>query len=207
MLGVHVRVFMLGWEFPPVVSGGLGVACYGLAKALNGMGVDVMFVLPKPLASPTNGHGSHSQDWRRSTRLVHTREVHAATDSEVQHAVEQAAAHAAATEATDRSPPVSGPVETTGETKRGVREGCAGGEHAPTIELAGVQETQEVDESQSLERVTFVPVDVLLTPYMTPGQYQRMVVEEWKGGGGCAGGERGGNGAGCMGGEGHRGAS
>ena len=29
-----VRVLMLGWEFPPLVNGGLGVACYGLAKAL-----------------------------------------------------------------------------------------------------------------------------------------------------------------------------
>src|SRR4051812_10502566 len=45
-----VKVFMLGWEFPPLISGGLGVACYGLAKALNSMGTDVLFVLPKPLA-------------------------------------------------------------------------------------------------------------------------------------------------------------
>ena len=50
-----VRVFMLGWEFPPMVSGGLGVACYGLVKALNGMGMDVLFVLPKPLASAIGG--------------------------------------------------------------------------------------------------------------------------------------------------------
>src|SRR4051812_47958965 len=42
---------MLGWEFPPLVSGGLGVACFGLAKALNGMGTDVLFVLPKPMTS------------------------------------------------------------------------------------------------------------------------------------------------------------
>lgn len=26
---------MLGWEFPPVLTGGLGTACYGLAKALS----------------------------------------------------------------------------------------------------------------------------------------------------------------------------
>ena len=29
------KVLMLGWEFPPVVSGGLGVACLGIAKALS----------------------------------------------------------------------------------------------------------------------------------------------------------------------------
>ncbi len=50
---VAVKVFMLGWEFPPAVAGGLGVACYGLAKALNSSGVDVLFVLPKPLTKGT----------------------------------------------------------------------------------------------------------------------------------------------------------
>jgi hypothetical protein len=29
------KVLMLGWEFPPVLTGGLGTACYGLAKALS----------------------------------------------------------------------------------------------------------------------------------------------------------------------------
>jgi len=40
-------VFMLGWEFPPFISGGLGTACYGLTKALDQLGVHVTFVLPK----------------------------------------------------------------------------------------------------------------------------------------------------------------
>jgi glycosyltransferase involved in cell wall biosynthesis len=38
---------MLGWEFPPFISGGLGTACYGLTRALNQLGVKVTFVLPK----------------------------------------------------------------------------------------------------------------------------------------------------------------
>lgn len=37
---------MLGWELPPYNSGGLGVACYHLAKALSGHGMDIDFVLP-----------------------------------------------------------------------------------------------------------------------------------------------------------------
>lgn len=37
---------MLGWELPPYNSGGLGVACYQLAKALAGEGVQIQFVLP-----------------------------------------------------------------------------------------------------------------------------------------------------------------
>lgn len=37
---------MFGWEFPPYNSGGLGVACEGLSKALSASGVDLTFVLP-----------------------------------------------------------------------------------------------------------------------------------------------------------------
>ena len=41
-----MRVLMLGWEFPPIISGGVGTACYGLTKALAESGVEVLFVLP-----------------------------------------------------------------------------------------------------------------------------------------------------------------
>ena len=44
-----MRVLMLGWEFPPFISGGLGTACYGLTKGLDEIGVEVCFVLPTPL--------------------------------------------------------------------------------------------------------------------------------------------------------------
>ena len=37
---------MLGWELPPHNSGGLGVACYQLCKALSKKGADIEFVLP-----------------------------------------------------------------------------------------------------------------------------------------------------------------
>ena len=37
---------MLGWEFPPYHSGGLGTACFGLTKGLAKEGVEVTFVLP-----------------------------------------------------------------------------------------------------------------------------------------------------------------
>ncbi|MBP6949171.1 MAG: glycogen/starch synthase, partial [Candidatus Pacebacteria bacterium] len=41
------KVLMFGWEYPPHHSGGLGVACKGLAHALMDNDVDVCFVLPK----------------------------------------------------------------------------------------------------------------------------------------------------------------
>lgn len=42
-----MRVLMLGWSFAPYVSGGVGVACLGLTRALVRQGVDVLFVLPQ----------------------------------------------------------------------------------------------------------------------------------------------------------------
>ena len=42
-----MKVLMLGWEFPPHISGGLGTACHGLTKALDAALVDVIFVLPR----------------------------------------------------------------------------------------------------------------------------------------------------------------
>jgi glycogen synthase len=41
-----MKTLMLGWEFPPVISGGLGTACYGLTKAMGKLGIDITFVLP-----------------------------------------------------------------------------------------------------------------------------------------------------------------
>ncbi len=38
---------MLGWEFPPHISGGLGTACFGMTKALVSRDVEVIFVLPR----------------------------------------------------------------------------------------------------------------------------------------------------------------
>lgn len=41
-----MKLLMLGWELPPHNSGGLGVACFQMAKALADEGADIDFVLP-----------------------------------------------------------------------------------------------------------------------------------------------------------------
>lgn len=51
-----MRIFMLGWEFPPFIAGGLGTACYGLTKALARAGHEVQFVLPRSI---DRSHSSH----------------------------------------------------------------------------------------------------------------------------------------------------
>lgn len=45
-MAILPSVLMFGWEFPPFNSGGLGVACEGLSKALSASGVPLTFVLP-----------------------------------------------------------------------------------------------------------------------------------------------------------------
>lgn len=50
-----MRIAMLGWEFPPFVSGGLGVHCFELTRALCARGVQVDFFMPvtgKAVVSP-----------------------------------------------------------------------------------------------------------------------------------------------------------
>jgi len=41
-----MKILMLGWELPPHNSGGLGVACYHMSKALAIQGADIDFVIP-----------------------------------------------------------------------------------------------------------------------------------------------------------------
>lgn len=51
-----MRILMLGWEFPPFISGGLGTACYGLTRALDRLGHQVLFVLPRAIEGETTSH-------------------------------------------------------------------------------------------------------------------------------------------------------
>ena len=53
---MKMRVFMLGWEFPPHISGGLGTACFGLTKALDELGVRVSFVMPQAIPLGASSH-------------------------------------------------------------------------------------------------------------------------------------------------------
>ena len=75
----HIKVFMLGWEFPPFISGGLGTACYGLTKAMDRLGIKVTFVLPKIVDSKYATHVKlltpGSQKSRRSTKFVELKNV------------------------------------------------------------------------------------------------------------------------------------
>ena len=51
-----MKVLMLGWEFPPFISGGLGTACYGLTRAMSQTGTQITFVLPRPIQGDYSSH-------------------------------------------------------------------------------------------------------------------------------------------------------
>ncbi|MDO5481087.1 MAG: glycosyltransferase family 4 protein [Candidatus Saccharibacteria bacterium] len=47
-----MKILMLGWELPPHNSGGLGVACINLARALAKQGAEIDFVVPYSAEHP-----------------------------------------------------------------------------------------------------------------------------------------------------------
>lgn len=51
-----MKVLMYGWEFPPKISGGLGVACYAIVKELARKHVDLTLILPQTTHTDPVGH-------------------------------------------------------------------------------------------------------------------------------------------------------
>ena len=64
-----MKILMLGWEFPPRISGGLGTACHGLARALDRQGVEVVFVMP---SKPTPKINTLIEHYTETSQHVHT---------------------------------------------------------------------------------------------------------------------------------------
>jgi hypothetical protein len=60
-----MRVLMLGWEFPPHISGGLGTACFGLTEGLAHHGVEVTFIVPR----------AHGDEDNRFVRILGANQV------------------------------------------------------------------------------------------------------------------------------------
>jgi glycosyltransferase involved in cell wall biosynthesis len=89
-----MRVLMLGWEFPPFITGGLGTACYGLTKALDRRSIGVTFVLPRHVEGETTSHVtliSPATEWQPGTPIARAAHVEPAAPLERQ---EPAAAQA-----------------------------------------------------------------------------------------------------------------
>jgi glycosyltransferase involved in cell wall biosynthesis len=51
-----MKVLMYGWEFPPHISGGLGMACYAIVKELAKKHLQISLVLPETVTPPFNAN-------------------------------------------------------------------------------------------------------------------------------------------------------
>jgi len=153
-----MKVLMLGWEFPPFIAGGLGTACYGLTRAMNVLGVDVLFVLPRPVVAHAAtgvlaeargaGHFQRSETPRAQVTMVgaHYGFPHA----------QQAG-----------TPTVAAPGQAEGErTGEALASAAAGGEAVMSYTDYNVNE---------FDHVTFRTLDAMLSPYMTPEEYRHAV--------------------------------
>ena len=58
-----MHVLMYGWEFPPHISGGLGVACFGMTQALAEQGHHITFVLPRRVSGVSPSARRMASDW------------------------------------------------------------------------------------------------------------------------------------------------
>jgi glycogen(starch) synthase len=147
-----VRVLMLGWEFPPHISGGLGTACYGLTQGLKHHDVDVTFIVPR-------AHGDEDQNVARILGCNS-----AVFPELVRKAKEQ----------------VESPKETEGYEVEATaammqRKG------ATLDELLGEVFGEEAIQREGVEELTktlrVLAVDSLLSPYLTEDSYQMHLSE------------------------------
>lgn len=53
-----MKVLMYGWEFPPHISGGLGVACHAMVTELSKKNIKVILVLPQEITRIIDGNVS-----------------------------------------------------------------------------------------------------------------------------------------------------
>lgn len=84
-----LKVLFLTWEFPPLITGGLGMACYGMVRALLEQGVEIVLVLPaeKPCffemkrledadLLPGSVYEEDSGEWHSAKSIVDMEEWH-----------------------------------------------------------------------------------------------------------------------------------
>jgi len=50
------KILMLGWEYPPHIAGGLGMACEGLTRGLARLGLNITFVVPRLFGGEDASH-------------------------------------------------------------------------------------------------------------------------------------------------------
>lgn len=65
----NYTIFNIGWEYPPHIAGGLGIACQGMTRALGSRGHSIQFLLPRLYGDETVDEGIELLDL---TSRLHT---------------------------------------------------------------------------------------------------------------------------------------
>lgn len=73
-----MRILMLGWEYPPFISGGLGTACRGLTEAMKGLQARILFVLPRSIETESREEDDDDGDLTGGVRESASRSEFAA---------------------------------------------------------------------------------------------------------------------------------
>ncbi len=136
-----MKVLMLGWEFPPHISGGLGTACQGLTRGMAHTDVETLFLVPRSYGDEE----AHWMDLVGANQVVHRR-AHATETRVATESTEEIHREAQPAGSLDSTPPAL-PRRTSPST---------------LTEPLGASGTSHV---------RMLPVDSPLTPYLTASQY------------------------------------
>ncbi|WP_367898844.1 glycosyltransferase family 4 protein [Leptospira sp. WS58.C1] len=68
------KILMIGWEYPPNITGGLGVACKEIAKNIASLGYNVDFIVPKLHGNEEEIDGIRLLDIRKVWELLGSNE-------------------------------------------------------------------------------------------------------------------------------------
>lgn len=185
-----MKVLMLGWEFPPHISGGLGTACFGLTQGLAHHEVDVLFVVPRArgdederFVDVLGANRVPVEETVREKRTVRTRKVVEDRREEVEpvYATELVRETVPGTRRVARVVPVVGRAGADRDGRdgrdvglaRGARPGADGRASAGSAAAPSEPASRSTPADDALERVLeVIEVDSLLSPYQTERDYR-----------------------------------
>ncbi len=174
---------MLGWEFPPLLTGGLGPACYGLAKALAPF-VELQVVLPRaepseaPQAVPVVGLNqldltslhveklhriaTHQKELtaqllaRKAARIAHAQEAAEAAHKEALERVIEATKAQKKQKASAQATPSEAPTEPQAMPKETAAAGLPSAPEPPAQQAEPRTETAAQKENRAAQEAAWL---------------------------------------------------